>query len=66
MAEEAAGGPFGEFDFGFDFGAEPGVVGHFVGRYALTAVQRTIDSKGNLRCRVRLAGGRISRYGCYS
>ena len=35
VAEEAAGGPFGEFDFGFDFGAEPGVVGHFVGGDAL-------------------------------
>jgi hypothetical protein len=22
VAEDAAGGPFGEFDFGFDFGAE--------------------------------------------
>jgi len=35
VAEEAAGGPFGEFDFGFDFRAEPGVVGHFVGGDAL-------------------------------
>ena len=31
VAEEAAGGPFGVFDFGFDFGAEPDVVGHFFG-----------------------------------
>ena len=35
VAEKGAGGPFGEFDFGFDFGAEPSVVGHFVGGYAL-------------------------------
>jgi hypothetical protein len=31
LTEQAAGGPFGEFDFGFDFGAEPAAVGHFVG-----------------------------------
>ena len=34
VAEEAASGPFGVFDFGFDFGAEAGVIGHFVGRHA--------------------------------
>ena len=41
VAEEAAGGPFGEFDFGFDFGTEPGEVGHFVGGDALAPVTTT-------------------------
>jgi hypothetical protein len=35
VAEDAAGGPFGEFDFSFDFGAEPGVLSHFVGGHSL-------------------------------
>jgi hypothetical protein len=38
VAEEVAGGPFGEFDFGFDFGAEPNVVGHFFGGDAFAEV----------------------------
>jgi hypothetical protein len=29
VAEEAACCAFAEFDFGFRFGAQPGVVGHF-------------------------------------
>ena len=40
VAEEAAVGPFREFDFGFDFGAEPGVVGHFVGGDAFAPMAR--------------------------
>jgi len=38
VAEDGAGGPFGEFDFGFGFGAEPGVVGHFFGGDAFAKV----------------------------
>ena len=37
VAEDAAGGDFGEFDFGFDFGTQPVVVGHFVGSHAFAA-----------------------------
>jgi len=38
VAAEAGGSPFGEFDFGFDFGAEPNVVGHFFGGDAFAKV----------------------------
>jgi hypothetical protein len=33
-------GPFCEFDFGFDFGAQPGVGGHFFGGHSLTPPER--------------------------
>jgi hypothetical protein len=38
VAEDMACSPLGKFDFGFDFGAEPGVVGHFIGSTALAEV----------------------------
>jgi len=36
MAEDAAGGPFGEFDFGNDFGYEPDIIFHVLGGNAFT------------------------------
>ena len=54
MAEEAAGGSFDVFDFGFDFGAEPGVVGHFVRGDAFTPMTTWRSAMGLLHWR----GGR--------
>jgi hypothetical protein len=49
VAEDGAGGPFGEFYFGFDFRAEPGVVGHFFGGHSLAPMataRRSPDGGG--------------------
>jgi hypothetical protein len=54
VAEEVALGPFGEFYFGFDFGAEPDVVGHFVGGDAFAPVART---SGRVRTSLARIGG---------
>ena len=38
-------GPFGAFDFGFGFGAKPGVVGHFVSGNAFAPVGLTASRR---------------------
>ena len=48
VAEDGAGGPFGEFDFGFGFGAEPGVVGHFFGGDAFAPVRLAAGHRGEV------------------
>ena len=56
MAEQPAGGLFCVFDFGFDFGTQPGVVADFVGGHLLVA--KGWSSLSGAR---RLAG---SEWGC--
>ncbi len=53
VAQDAAGGPFGEFDFGNDFGFEPDVIFHVLGGHALRPDCRPPVRVGRLAKRQR-------------
>ena len=71
VAEDAGGGDFGEFDFGFDFRTQPCVVGYFVGGDSVTPVatwqsrsrRRTLTPGPSPVGRARGTGGAATRVG---
>jgi len=56
VAQDAAGGPFGEFDFGNDFGFEPDVMFHVFGGGALGPGGRPPVGPSRPGGRTRLSG----------